>query len=87
MAHCGYEPTAADDAFKNPLKLFQLGRKGIKTEGPMAKEIPLDQARPAQYVHDDLVAGVLQEAHQKPADEKPAAEAQKDSASKVRLIG
>jgi len=87
MAHCGYEPTAADDAFKNPLKLFQLGRKGIKTEGPMAKEIPLDQARPAQYVHDDLVAGVLQEAHQKPVDEKPAAEAQKDSASKVRLIG
>ena len=28
MAHCGYEPTAADMAFSNPLRLFGLALEG-----------------------------------------------------------
>ncbi|MBY0354154.1 MAG: adenosyl-hopene transferase HpnH [Rickettsiales bacterium] len=51
MAHCGYEPTAADVAITNPLKMLKLALKGIRTTGPMAKEIPLDNQRPASYVH------------------------------------
>ena len=33
MAHCGYEPTAADLAFKNPLKALKIALFGVKTMG------------------------------------------------------
>lgn len=57
MAHCGYEPTAAMDAVKNPFKVFKLSSMlKIRTEGPMAPEIDLSKARPAEEVHDKLVA-------------------------------
>ncbi|MGF1463526.1 MAG: adenosyl-hopene transferase HpnH [Maricaulaceae bacterium] len=56
MAHCGYEPTAAEDALSNPWKMLKLAFTGIKTKGPMAPEIDLSKARPAQYVHDQIVA-------------------------------
>ena len=56
MAHCGYEPTAAMDAVKNPLKLFKLSSMfKIKTEGPMAPEIDLSNARKAVNVHEKIV--------------------------------
>ena len=56
MAHCGYEQTAAMDAFSNPLKMFKLGSMDkIKTEGPMAPEINLSAARPAIDVHQEIV--------------------------------
>ncbi len=51
MAHCGYEPTAANAGAVNPLKLLSLAVRGIRTEGPMAPEIALDKQRPASYVH------------------------------------
>jgi hopanoid biosynthesis associated radical SAM protein HpnH len=51
MAHCGYEPTAADVAVAHPLKGLMLALRGIRTSGPMAPEIPLDGQRPAAYVH------------------------------------
>jgi hopanoid biosynthesis associated radical SAM protein HpnH len=50
MAHCGYEPTAALAAIHNPLSVIWLLLKGIRTEGPMAPEIPLGAQRPAEYV-------------------------------------
>jgi hopanoid biosynthesis associated radical SAM protein HpnH len=50
MAHCGYEPTAADAALKNPLQALRLAWRGVRTEGPMAPEIPLEQQRPADFV-------------------------------------
>jgi len=40
MAHCGYEGTAVEDAFKNPLKAAKVALFGPKTEGEMAPEIP-----------------------------------------------
>ena len=51
MAHCGYEPTAAHAAISNPLKMLTVALRGIRTEGPMASEIPLENQRPAAYVH------------------------------------
>jgi hopanoid biosynthesis associated radical SAM protein HpnH len=50
MAHCGYEPTAAEASFANPFKALWVAFKGVRTEGPMAPEISLDRQRPAQYV-------------------------------------
>src|ERR1700745_3230561 len=51
MAHCGYEPPAADVAVTNTFKLIAIAWRGIRTEGPMAPEISLDNQRPAAYVH------------------------------------
>ncbi len=73
MAHCGYEPTAAMDAVKNPLKVFKLSNMfKIRTEGPMAPEIDLSNARPAEDVHEKLVAVEMSkiEAEKKPAKER-----------------
>lgn len=55
MAHCGYEPTAAEIAFRNPLKLLGLAVRGLRTEGPFAQEIDLGQARPAEEHHERIV--------------------------------
>jgi len=45
MAHCGFEGTAIEDAFSNPLKLFKLSVNGPKTEGAMAPDIPISYNR------------------------------------------
>jgi hopanoid biosynthesis associated radical SAM protein HpnH len=50
MVHSGFEASAVVDAVKKPWKVAALALKGIKTEGPMAPEIPLDSQRPAEYV-------------------------------------
>jgi hypothetical protein len=50
MAHCGYEPTAADAAFSQPWQALKVALRGIGTSGPMAPEIPLDKQRPAEFV-------------------------------------
>jgi hopanoid biosynthesis associated radical SAM protein HpnH len=59
MAHCGYEPTAAEASFANPLKSLWISLRGVRTEGPMAPEIPLDEQRPAQYVFSRHVEQAL----------------------------
>ncbi|MFQ6019038.1 MAG: adenosyl-hopene transferase HpnH [Kiloniellaceae bacterium] len=64
MVHCGYEPTAVNDTLKNPLKALKVALFGIRTEGPMAPEIPLETQRPAEFVFDDLVAGALSREHE-----------------------
>ena len=48
MVHCGFEGTAATDSIRHPLKMFAIGRNGIRTDGPMAPDIDLSHARPAQ---------------------------------------
>ena len=50
MAHCGYEPTAADQAISNPLTALWTAIRGIRTKGPMAPEISLVAQRPAEFV-------------------------------------
>jgi hopanoid biosynthesis associated radical SAM protein HpnH len=59
MAHCGYEPTAVDAMFSRPLDALRVAMKGVRTEGPMAEEIPLDQQRPADYVFSRHVEKIL----------------------------
>jgi hopanoid biosynthesis associated radical SAM protein HpnH len=55
MTHCGFEGTAATDGIRHPLKMLKVGRKGVKTEGPMAPDIDLSKARPAEDVYSSHV--------------------------------
>ncbi len=40
MMHCGYEMTAVDDTFANPLKAARVALFGPRIDGPMAPELP-----------------------------------------------
>jgi hopanoid biosynthesis associated radical SAM protein HpnH len=55
MAHCGYEPTAVNDAVRSPLKTFMTALRGPKTEGEMVPDIPLAHQRPAEDVYEKVV--------------------------------
>jgi hopanoid biosynthesis associated radical SAM protein HpnH len=55
MVHCGYEPTAVNDTVNHPLKALKTVLRGLRTEGPMAPEIPLERQRPAEFVFDRIV--------------------------------
>jgi len=59
MAHCGYEPTAADAAISNVVKAAWVAIRGPRTTGPMAPEISLANQRPAEYVHARHVDSML----------------------------
>jgi hopanoid biosynthesis associated radical SAM protein HpnH len=61
MVHSGYEATAVMDSVARPWKLAKLAIAGIKTEGPMAPDIPLDRQRPAQYMFSKHVQQKLAE--------------------------
>jgi len=76
MVHSGYEATAVQDAIAHPVKALQVALRGVRTEGPMAPEIPLDRQRPAQYVfsrHVELKLHEIRE-HQSRARHSEAAE-------------
>ncbi|HEY7689174.1 MAG TPA: adenosyl-hopene transferase HpnH, partial [Dongiaceae bacterium] len=59
MVHCGYEGTAVDDTFSRPWKALKVALFGVQTDGPMAPDIALDQARPAEYVFEKQVATAM----------------------------
>jgi len=61
MVHCGYEATAVKDAVANPLKALKVALRGVRTDGPMAPEIPLEKQRPAEYVFSRHVERKLAE--------------------------
>ncbi len=84
MAHCGYEPTAADVAFSKPWKMLPIMMNGIKTEGPMAPEIDLRAARPAIDIHEEIVAAKMAELEAEKAAKK--ADKAAPSASTKTLI-
>jgi len=50
MVHSGYEATAVAAALRNPLKALMVELAGVRTTGPMAPEIPLENQRPAEFV-------------------------------------
>ncbi len=79
MAHCGYEPTAAESMLRNPIKAMQVALRGPRTEGVFAAEIPLDSQRPAQYVFSGQVQQKLSEMRK--------AEAQEAASKKVSPSG
>ena len=79
MAHCGYEPTAANAALVNPLKAMWVALRGVRTTGPMAPEIDLSKQRPAQYIFSAEVQKRLSEIRR---DEAAAAAAKQQAAGK-----
>jgi len=50
MVHSGFEASAVVDSFQHPLKALGVTMRGVRTDGPMAKDIPLDKQRPAKFV-------------------------------------
>jgi hypothetical protein len=63
MVHSGFEATAVMDSVKKPWKIAALALKGIKTDGAMAVDIPLDNARKAEYVFTSHVEKKMAEIH------------------------
>jgi hopanoid biosynthesis associated radical SAM protein HpnH len=45
MAHCGFEPTAVNDALAHPLKALRVAWRGPRSEGTMAPEPPTRYAQ------------------------------------------
>jgi hopanoid biosynthesis associated radical SAM protein HpnH len=56
MVHCGFEASAVNDTVRRPWKAAMVALFGVRTEGPMAPDISLENQRPAQYVFDQNVA-------------------------------
>ncbi|MDD3371467.1 MAG: adenosyl-hopene transferase HpnH [Alphaproteobacteria bacterium] len=59
MVHCGYEPTAAEDAFSHPFKMLKLALFGIRTDGPFAPEVDFSRQRKADFVFSRHVEDAL----------------------------
>jgi hypothetical protein len=74
MVHCGFEATAVVDSFKRPLTALGVMLRGVKTDGPMAPDIPLAGARKAQYVFSSHVDQKLAEIRAREAAVREAAE-------------
>jgi hopanoid biosynthesis associated radical SAM protein HpnH len=55
MVHSGFEASAVADIVKHPLRALTVTLRGVKTDGPMAPDIPLDNERPAEYVFSTQV--------------------------------
>jgi hopanoid biosynthesis associated radical SAM protein HpnH len=65
MVHCGYEASAVNDAIANPLKAMRVALRGVRPNGAMVADIPLDKQRPADYVFAKHVEQKLEEIKQK----------------------
>ncbi|QUD89951.1 adenosyl-hopene transferase HpnH [Phenylobacterium montanum] len=48
MVHSGFEASAVQDIAKHPLKALGVTLRGVRTDGPMAKDISIDNQRPAK---------------------------------------
>ena len=59
MVHSGFEATAVRDTAARPWKALGVRLWGVKTEGPMAPEIPIEGQRQAAYVFESNVARQL----------------------------
>jgi len=55
MVHSGFEATAVIDSVKRPMAALGVMLRGVRTDGPMAPEVPLDRQRPAQFVFSSHV--------------------------------
>ena len=61
MVHCGFEASAVAETVSKPWRALAQVVRGIRTEGAMAKDIPLDNARPADFVYSRHVETALTE--------------------------
>jgi hopanoid biosynthesis associated radical SAM protein HpnH len=55
MVHSGFEASAVVDSVRHPLKALAVSLRGVKTDGPMAPDIPLDKQRAAEFVFSSHV--------------------------------
>jgi len=76
MVHSGFEATAVTDSFKRPLKTLGVMMRGVKTDGPMAPEIPLNKQRKAEFVFSRHVEHKLAEIRESKARPQEAAAAE-----------
>jgi hopanoid biosynthesis associated radical SAM protein HpnH len=72
MVHSGYEATAVTETIRRPWRALAQVVRGIRTEGEMAPEIPLDRQRPADYVFSRHVETAVAEIRARKAE--PVAE-------------
>jgi len=68
MAHCGYEATAAEATISRPWEAMKVALFGVRTQGPMAAEIPLENQRPAEFVFSRHVEQELAAIHREQKD-------------------
>ena len=61
MVHSGFEATAVQDAVKHPLKALKVALAGVETQAPMRPDIPLENARAAEYVFSRHVEAKLED--------------------------
>ena len=59
MVHSGYEASAVAETVRRPWRAAAQVLRGIRTEGEMAPEIPLENQRPAEYVFSRHVEHAL----------------------------
>ena len=74
MVHCGYEATAVADTVAHPLKALGVYLRGVRTDGEMAPEVPLDNQRPAEFVFQELVQTMTQKRKEQEAFSMAAGE-------------
>jgi hopanoid biosynthesis associated radical SAM protein HpnH len=72
MVHSGFEATAVKDTIRRPWLAAKVTLFGIKTEGPLAPEIPLEGQRPAEYVFSRNVQQKLSELQAQAANKDTA---------------
>ena len=61
MVHSGFEASAVKHTVQNPVKAAMVFLRGVRTDGPMAPDIPIDNQRPAQFVFSGHVEKKLVE--------------------------
>jgi hypothetical protein len=61
-----------DVVMAHPLKALAIAWRGVKTKGPMAPEIAMENQRPAQYIFDGRVQQKLSKIRANEAREKAA---------------
>jgi hopanoid biosynthesis associated radical SAM protein HpnH len=69
MVHSGYEATAVTETIRRPWKAAAQVLRGIRTEGPMAPDIALDNQRPAEFVFSRHVEQAMTQIKARKQDE------------------
>jgi hypothetical protein len=76
MVHSGFEASAVTDMMRHPIKALSIAVRGVRTDGPMARDIPLDHQRPAEYVFSNHVERRIAEIQAAEPGSKPAVAAE-----------
>jgi hypothetical protein len=64
------------DMMRHPIKALSVAMRGVRTDGPMAKDIPIDRQRPAEFVFSSHVDRKLTEIRTTKSSSQPAVAAE-----------